>query len=286
MERNRQYIWEVNMRQNLVILYRKYEAEYEITELSAMRKNFDTTCLITNIKNDDLVIGRYSVLPFYKEQEDNVKSVGAKLINSYDEHRYVANMGNWYEDLKEITPKSWPGIEWIDEEGPYVLKGETNSRRQKWSSHMFANSIDDAKKVFNKLSEDSLLSNQVIWIRKFEKLKNHGFQVNGMPISDEYRFFVCDGQILSGGFYWTSCVEDIQTIPDNKSVPRDFLKKAVSLVDRKIRFYTIDVAQKENGEWIVIELNDGQMSGLSENDPYVVFGNLKKVLSGEKSDFY
>jgi hypothetical protein len=37
----------------------------------------------------------------------------------------------------------------------------------------------------------------------------------------------------------------------------------------------MDIAKTQSGEWIVIELNDGQMSGLSENDPNVLYKNLK-----------
>lgn len=39
----------------------------------------------------------------------------------------------------------------------------------------------------------------------------------------------------------------------------------------------IDVAQTESGDWIVIELNDGQMSGLSENNPEILYKNLKHM---------
>jgi hypothetical protein len=40
------------------------------------------------------------------------------------------------------------------------------------------------------------------------------------------------------------------------------------------------VAKTQSGEWIVIELNDGQMAGLSDNDPSVLYHNLKVRLEG------
>lgn len=274
---------------NPIILYRKYEAEYGEDEIACMQRHFTITPHRTDIKKDDLVIGRYSVLPFYKEQEEDIKNVGASLINTYAQHRYIADMGNWYSDLEGITPKSWAGVNWIDEDGPYVLKGETNSRRQKWFTHMYAKDFDAVKEVYGKLQDDALLANQTIWIRKFEEFKNYGEQVNGLPISDEYRFFVCDGQILSGGFYWSSCIEDIYPtndgFPDVGNVPRRFLKSVIERIGTKARFYALDVAQKSNNEWTVVELNDGQMSGLSENKAEDVFRNLRKVLNGSKSDF-
>jgi hypothetical protein len=48
-------------------------------------------------------------------------------------------------------------------------------------------------------------------------------------------------------------------------------------------YYVIDVAKTAAGKWILIELNDGQMSGLSDNDPDVLYSNLKKSL---KEDGY
>ena len=51
-----------------------------------------------------------------------------------------------------------------------------------------------------------------------------------------------------------------------------------SVKRRPYRGNAIDVAQTESGEWIVVELNDGQMSGLSENNPEVLYKNLTTVL--------
>lgn len=272
---------------NPIILYRKYEAEYGDDEIACMERYFPITSHRTDIKKDDLVIGRYSVLPFYKEQEEDMLNAGASLINSYAQHRYIADMGNWYNDLDGITPQSWPGYAFLPfyEQGPFVVKGETNSRRQKWFTHMFAADRTKLIQVVANLSDDPLLQNQTLWVRKFEEFKSYGEQVNGLPISDEYRFFVCDGHILSGGFYWSSCIEDIGATPDVKSVPRDFLNAVIGHIGNKARYYALDVAQKKNGEWTVVELNDGQMSGLSENKADDVFRNLRRVLDGKESDF-
>ena len=51
------------------------------------------------IKAGDLVIPRFSAIPFYKEQEYDVNSIGAKMINDINQHNYIVDMYNWYEDL-------------------------------------------------------------------------------------------------------------------------------------------------------------------------------------------
>jgi hypothetical protein len=102
--------------------------------------------------------------------------------------------------------------------------------------------------------------------------------IHGLPITKEFRFFVAYGEILSGGYYWSSHVEDLPEVPSASEVPSSFLKEVISKIGHKANYYAVDIAQTEMGEWIVIELNDGQMSGLSENDPYVLYGNLRKVI--------
>ncbi len=265
-----------------IVLYRKYETEYKEGELEAISRYFPLTCHRTNIRKNDLVIGRYSVFPLYREQEEDILNVGAKLINSYKQHRYIADLGNWYNDLEGLTPRSWAGIEYIDEEGPYILKGETNSIRQKFSTHFYARDKTEAKQVYSRLKQESLLSNQTIWIRKFEDLESFGVQVTGLPIANEWRIFICDGEILSHGFYWSSCIEDIDTVPtlnlEDQEV-KSFLKDVISKIYKHARFIALDIAKRKNGSWTVIELNDGQMSGLSENNPEILFSNLYKHLT-------
>ena len=42
---------------------------------------------------------------------------------------------------------------------------------------------------------------------------------------------------------------------------------------------TLDVGQKTNGEWIIIEMGDAQMAGLSCCDADELYGNIKKINS-------
>ena len=233
------------------------------------------------IESDSLVIPRYSALPFYKELEDDVKSIGSKLINTYQQHRYIADMKNWIEDLKEFTPETWYRLQDIPESGPFVLKGETNSKKYLWKTHMFAKDKKEAIEVESRLHADSLITYQEIYIRRFIPLKTFMVGLQNLPITNEYRFFCYKDQILSGGYYWSYHVEDLNELGINinsDQVPVDFLNKIIDRVKDKVNFYVIDVAQTETGEWIVVELNCGQCSGLSENDPDTLYKNLSKAI--------
>lgn len=119
-----------------VILYRRLDNADE-NEVNAINANsFKLTESRLDIKYGELVIGRYSVLPYYQEQERDIDKIGAKLINSYKQHLYIANLRNWYEDLKEFTPKTWFSLEGCNYSGPFVLKGHTNSRKFQWDTHV------------------------------------------------------------------------------------------------------------------------------------------------------
>lgn len=259
-----------------LILYRG--AEFEKDELEAANWFFKCTCRRPDITKGDLVVGRYSLWPFYADQAKDIDYVGAKLINSYNQHLYVADLGNYVMDLGKLTPRTWRNLEDLPEKGPFVLKGETNSRKSHWKRDMFAENKLEAIMIANRLADDSLIGQQKLYIRQYIPLVKYMDGVNGMPVTKEFRFFIAFGHVLSGGYYWQNYVDDIGGVPDPNEVPREFLQEVIEAVGDQSNFYTIDVGQTESGEWIVIELNEGQQAGLSCNDPFKLYENLSKAL--------
>lgn len=247
-------------------------------ELTAASNYFKTTDLISNCSKNEIIIGRYSMVPFYFDQQREIQNIGAKCINSYNQHLYVSDLGNYVVDLNNFTPRTWNSLNDLPDDGPFILKGETNSRKFNWKQNMFANNKKEAIMVSNRLVDDSLIGQQKIYIRQYIPLFKYMDGINGMPVTKEFRFFIAFGQILSGGYYWQNYIDDIGETPSPDEVPKDFLQKIIEIIGNKSNFYTIDVAQTETGDWIVIELNEGQQSGLSCNDPYKMYENLSKVL--------
>ena len=257
-------------------------------ESDIVKKYFDCTNTRMTIK-DNLVIARFSALPFYEEQEKDLSYVGSVMINTYQQHRYIADLGNWYMDLYSFTPDTWNELHIIPEDGPFVLKGETNSKKFLWNTHCFAKDKKAAIEVHGRLMADSLLQYQKIYIRRYVPLEILADGLQGLKITREYRFFIYKKQILSGGFYWSSHSDDIREAGisiDPDEVPREFLNAIIEKIQNTElseppTYYVIDVAKTAAGEWILIELNDGQCSGLSDNDPDVLYSNLKKVLEDD-----
>lgn len=264
-----------------VIYFRSGLAEED--ELDICKQHFDVVEQRTLVTGDyDLVIPRYSALPYYKELETDVIQMGSCLINSHKQHNYVADIRNWYNDLANITPETWFYLDQIPETGPFVLKGATNSKKFNWKTHMYAANRRDAITVYGRLCEDSMVGMQDICIRQYVPLKRLAMGLQGLPISEEYRFFVLNSQIVSSGFYWSNHWDEIEPKPDVNDVPQTLVDEVVAVVGPKINFFVFDVARTEDGSWILIELNDGQQSGLSMNNPDVLYSNMRRVLNGEQ----
>lgn len=260
-----------------IILYR--DCLTDKTEREAILKYFpNSTSQRSLIKENQLVIGRYSVLPFYKELEEDINVVGSKLLNTYKQHKYIADIGEWYRDLEEITPKTWYQLDQIDEEGPYILKGATNSKKFLWDTHFFAKDKKEAIEVHGKLMDDTMIADQHIYIRKFVPLHTYLIGLRNMPITKEFRVFVCYGQVVCGGYYWSNYYDDIVDKPDWKEIPREFLEKVIHSIGYNANAYAVDIAQTQEGNWIVIEINDLQMSGLSMIEPEDFYRELHEIV--------
>lgn len=260
---------------NSIILYR--EGDMEPRELAAAQNHFTVTPTRMDIREDDLVIARYSALPFYKEQERDIRHVGGRMINTFKQHNWVADLRNWAEELSDVTPQTWYRLEDIPNDGSFVLKGKTNSKKHQWKTSMFASDRNAAIRVYDNLTQDYMIGAQPIYIRRYVPLKTYLVGIQDLPITNEWRHFVLDGQVLTSAYYWSSHVDDLPEKP--KQIDQEWVRSVAARTKDHVRFCTIDVGEKaEDGKPIVIDINDGQMSGLSETDPNELYEKLKANL--------
>ena len=195
------------------ILFRKdsdTEQEYKIAKDILGKENVLTSRC--EIKNCETILGRYSVLPFYKELEEDLKINNSELLITYSQHRFIADF-EYYESLKDLTPKSWIGQGYLnipETKYGYVVKGKTNSRKWLWDTHMFAENKEALKQVIYNLSADSLIGQQDLVIREYIPLQCKEYGINGLPFAEEeYRLFFFEGNFLCGGHYWSIAEENI-----------------------------------------------------------------------------
>ena len=257
-----------------VILFRAGNLEQE-AELLVASQYFPVYRYRSEIPKDSLVIGRFSTLPYYWELEKDLKNIGSFLINSYSQHRWISSF-DYYEDLKDYTPRSWDERDFYKSgyDGPLVLKGRTNSRKQLWSTQMYCKDSSAAIDVASILANDPLIGPQGIIYREYVPLKALEIcPISGMPFANEWRFFFYKENLIDFGYYW-SFYENKNKIDDEAiKLAKDIAKKA----SKNINFFVIDLAKTKDKEWILIEFNDGQMSGLSSINPFSFYGNLFRL---------
>ena len=266
---------------NTIILYRKHDTDEE--EVKTIHEFFEATSNRTAVSDNQLVIGRYSVLPYYRELELDLAIYNSRLVNSYAQHEFVADIGQWSEVLAGFTPQTWVQgqFDLLPEDKSFVLKGQTNSKKFLWNTHMFAKDKDSVRDVMSLLLDDSLIGRQTIYAREYVPLITYGHALNGLPITKEFRFFVLYGEVVCGGYYWSNYADDVNLKAGPlkaDDVPEYFLKKVVEKIGDLVSFYAIDIAQTQTGDWTVIDVNDGQMSGLSEIQPRALYMGMTRIL--------
>ena len=208
----------------------------------------------------------------YRMFYDKLKDKGIILINTPEEYERYHLLPGWYDDFRKDTAESvWEAQGTVDSalslanglEGAYIVKDYVKSRKHEWHDACFIRDISDktdAERVIRNFVErqDSSLVGGVV-LRKFERLRPVGFhEKSGMPISEEYRIFVFAGRVLIIDDYWQ----------ENKKV--QFTDEEYQWIEgmvNKLRsnFVTINIARREDGSLIIMELGDGQVSDFSRS---------------------
>jgi hypothetical protein len=93
---------------------------------------------------------------------------------------------------------------------------------------------------------------------------------SGMPLTEEYRVFWLDGKPVFWAPYWAEGDYPISPPPIER-----FAGVAAAV---RSRFFTMDLARRRDGDWMIVELGDGQVSGLPrESDAACFYETLARA---------
>jgi len=147
---------------------------------------------------------------------------------------------------------------------PVILKDFVKSQKHYWHEACFIPDSSDRElvgrvvKKFLELQAEDLAGGLVF--REFVELTPLAVHSkSGMPLALEYRVFVHNGRPVFTCNYWEE--GQYTTQPPDLSQFADVLGKVRS------NFFTMDVARTVEGRWIIVELGDGQVSGLQTAKP-------------------
>lgn len=279
---------------NHPLYQRKSDEDYEAEYIAAKESGYN----VALFSYEDMELGKLSLYgdeikgltiyrgwmmkpQMYRAFYDQCKRNDIILINDRTRYEECHLLPNWYDKVFPNTAKSvWTEGNDIEKAvalltqigSDAIVKDFVKSRKHEWYEACFvpADKTDGEKviRTFAKRQGDNLVGGIVI--REFLELKKAGFhKQSGMPISEEYRVVVALGKVISVTAYWEGQTEE--EIEKIGAFALECTKKIRS------NFYTVDVAVKSSGEPVVMEVGDGQVSGLQEETPEKYYKCMRKI---------
>lgn len=190
---------------------------------------------------------------------------GIRLVNDPAQHLRATRLPRWYPLLEDLTPRSlWfdgpPDPHVVGETlgWPVFLKGARQTSRHRRRLSIVAGP-DELRRALDEYVEDPILGWQEVVCRRLERLRPvEDPDPERIPSSYEFRTFWWRGQLVGCGRYWWEG-RDYDLAPDERGPALAVAREAARRVD--VPFLVVDVAQRADGAWIVIECNDAQESG-------------------------
>lgn len=217
----------------------------------------------------------------YAKLYEALQTKNLRLINSPESYRHCHYLPESYDIIKTYTPPTI-AIK-LDEDfsfdlvmkrlevfggKPLIVKDYVKSRKHEWAEACFipaASSRQDVERVvkrFIELQGDDLAEGLVFReFVEYQPLGNH--TQSKMPLTREFRLFFLNGKLMTRFAYWD------EGDYGSDAVPHDLFNDVARQVES--RFFTMDVAQTVSGEWMIVELGDGQVAGLPSRADVIKF---------------
>jgi len=207
----------------------------------------------------------------YQMLYDTLLCKGVKLINNPSEYGFCHWLPNCYDVIEHRTPKSvWkhhPIIFAPDvlrnllkpfSNSPIILKDYVKSAKHYWNTACFIPDASDIDKVIRTMREFCRVRDGVTGgfvFRQYVELEHIGVHpLSKIPIANEYRLFFLNGNLIDVSPYWEEGKYHQEELPLSE------MKAIAQKVNSN--FFSMDIAKTCASDWIIIELGDGQVSGL------------------------
>lgn len=201
---------------------------------------------------------------------------GLVLINDPDQYSHCHFFPNSYDVIRDHTP---PSV-WLPVEGavdfdrvydllnpfgdrPIIVKDYVKSEKHYWAEACFIPRASDraaVERVVGRFLE--LLAGQPqggLVFREFVEIVPIGdHSQSRMPLSCEYRLVFLDGEMIYAAPYWGN-----KGYASHPAPPDGLFGDVARRV--KSRLFTMDVALRQDGHWMIIELGDGQVFRLEDD---------------------
>ncbi len=248
---------------------------YVLVDHDALVRDTDDTQAVRRVPHQpDRVLAIYRgwmvTPPQYGRLYEALSARNIRLINDPEQYRHGHHLPENYPAIRGLTPRSvWVNgdldMERITEalapfgDVPVIVKDFVKSRKHEWAEACFIPSASDREAVrrvvgrFLELQGDDL--NEGLVFREFVEFEPVGVHPrSGMPLTEEYRAFWLDGSPVFWSPYWADGEYGVSEPPWDR-----FAGVAAAV---RSRFFTMDLARRRDGDLMIVELGDGQVSGL------------------------
>ena len=209
----------------------------------------------------------------YSALYDALMSRGLQLINNANQYRYTQYLPNSIPLIKAYTPQTI----WMETDAkklsyssimelllpfagrPLFLRDYANSEKFYWSQAAYIPSASDKQAVTSVISrflqrrgkqfEGGLVFREFVEFKRVMETSG-----DKMPMIKEYRLFFLDGNLISRLRYWEAAEQA------GDEPPAELFADTARQVQS--RFFTMDIAQRADGEWQIIDLGDAQLAKL------------------------
>lgn len=224
---------------------------------------------------------RIGAIGDYEAVTADLASLGVTPINSLEQHLRSSSLPVWYPILDGLTPRSvvfngQPDIDVVERElgWPVFMKGERQTSRHSRRLSIIQGP-EQMCEVLKEARIDPILQWQRLICRQFESLRIvEDTNSAVVPTAFEFRVFFWRGAVVGWGRYWASA--SYTATPHERAAAEAVATEAAARLD--VPFLVVDMAQRTDGRWIVIEVNDGQESGYAGVEPLPMW---TKIISRE-----
>lgn len=255
--------------------------DFPFDQFFACRRPWERTETVT-------AIGRFGVTTSYAELYDQLLAEGIQLIHSPAQYLLASELVEWYPKICDLTPRSvvfttLPTPQEVEHhfDWPVFVKGSRQTSRHR-ADLSIIRSPEQFERMLEAYRTNPVLHWQPLVCRELVKLRSVPGQTGEkIPPSFEFRTFWWKGKCVGAGPYWAAVSKYTWTKAEQREALR-IAQLAVSKVE--IPFVVVDVAQTVEGNWIVIECNDGQESGYAGVHPIALWQNIVALERQHQSD--
>ena len=241
----------------------------------------------------------------YKTAYEKAKNSGIDLWTTPEEYRYGSELPLWYRDLgaetshvilrwtpksiwfpKDTFPQVFPDLPELllssFGDRSVIVKDYLKSQKHYWYEACFIPNLKDSEhvmkvtKTFLEL-QDQFLSGGLVF-REFVEFKRVGIHPKSrMPLINEWRAFFWDSKLLYLAPYWSDGADYSSGVSVPNPVQAEELARNI-----KSRFFALDIAELQNGNWMAIEVNEGCTAGIPEGgNPHDFYQALAKIMGDQ-----